>query len=205
MITIYGIAASRAFRTYWMAEELGLEYRREPLDFRGAALEDPAYLALNPNGRIPTLVDGDFVLWESMAINFYLAEKYDNGLGLWPDSVESRALAAQWSHWVMGEVEGPLLTYLMHKRILPEDKRDAHKVSRNQGLLRRPLAILDQALADREYLVDGRFTLADLNVAAVLGWCKPARYSLKEYPHLSAWLDLCLDRPARKRAQVEPS
>lgn len=205
MITIYGIATSRAFRTYWMAEELGLDYQRRPVDFRGDDLRDPAYLELNPNGRIPTLVDGDFVIWESMAINFYLAEKYDGGRGLWPDSVETRALANQWSHWVMGEVEGPLLTYLMHKRVLPEHKREAEKLTRNEGILRQPLKILDQALAGRDYLVDGRFTVADLNLAAVLGWAKPARLSLKDYPNLSDWLKRCLDRPARKIAQVEPT
>jgi glutathione S-transferase len=204
MITIYGIAASRAFRTYWMAEELGLEYQRVPLDFHGDGLRQPEYLALNPNGRIPTLCDGDFVIWESMAINSYLAEKYDNGRGLWPDSVESRALTGQWTHWVMSEVEGPLLTCLMHSRVLPEDKRDPAKASRSQGLLRKPFTILDAALADREYLVDDRFTVADLNVAAVLSWAKPARLDLKPYPRLDAWLKRCLDRPARKRAQTEP-
>jgi len=205
MITIYGIATSRAFRAYWMAEELGLDYQRVPLDFRGEGLQDPAYLALNPNGRIPTLVDGELVLWESMAINFYLAEKYGEQTGLWPDSIESRALANQWSHWVMHEVEGPLLSYLMHKRVLPEEKREAEKVSRNEGLLRKPFRILNDKLADRDYLADGRFTVADLNVAAVLSWSKPARYPMADYPELAAWLKRCLDRPARKRAQVEPA
>lgn len=205
MITVYGVAVSRAFRTYWMLEELGLEYQRVPLHFTGDDLGQPEYRALNPNGRIPTLTDDKFVIWESMAINSYLAEKYDRGHGLWPDSIESRALANQWSHWVMSEVESALLGYLMHKRVLPEEKRDPVKVARNQGLLRQPFSVLDAALADRDYLVDGRFTLADLNVAAVIGWAKPARYDLKPYPNLSAWLKRCLDRPARKIAQVEPA
>ncbi len=203
MITLYGINTSRAFRCLWMLEELGIEYRHQPVDFRGEDLQSPGYLALNPNGRIPTLQDGELVLWESMAINLYLADKYGHDLGLWPDRLEDQALAYQWSFWVMTEVEHALLTVLMHKRVLPEDKRDAQKVSRNQGVLRQPFGVLDQALEDREYLAGPNFSVADLNVAAVMSWCKPARYSLKELPNLSAWLDRCLSREARKRAQVK--
>lgn len=203
MITLYGVTTSRAFRCLWMLEELGLPYRREKLDFHGPELQSPEYLAINPNGRIPTLRDGDCILWESMAINLYLAGKYGRGAGFWPDSPETEGLAYQWSFWVMSEVEQALLSLLMHKRVLPEDKRDPQKVTRSEGILRAPLKILDRALADREYLVDGRFTLADLNVAAVLSWAKPARHPLSDLPDLDAWLKRCLDRPARKRAQAE--
>ena len=203
MITLYGVTTSRAFRCLWMLEELALPYRREKLDFRGPELRTPEYLALNPNGRIPTLQDGEFILWESMAINLYLAGKYGREAGFWPDSAETEGLAYQWSLWVMTEVEQALLTLLMHKRVLPEDKRDPQKVSRNQGILRAPLEVLDRALADRDYLVDGRFTVADLNVAAVLSWAKPARLSLAQLPNLDGWLRRCLERPARRRAQAE--
>jgi glutathione S-transferase len=202
MITLYGIATSRAFRCLWMLEELGLAYRHEPLDFRGEALRSEEYRAINPNARVPALQDGALTLWESMAINLYLASKYGADQGLWPDSPESQALAYQWSFWVMSEIEQPLLTVLMHKRVKPEAERDPQKVSRNEGILRKPFTILDQALADRDYLVEGRFTVADLNMAAVFSWCKPARVSLKEFPNLSGWLDRCLARPARKRAQT---
>ena len=203
MIKLYGITSSRAFRPRWMLEEVGLAYAQIPLDFRGKDLERPDYLAINPNGRIPTLVDGELVLWESMATTLYLASRYGRAHGLWPDSEETRALAYQWSFWVITEVEHPLLTVLMQRRVLPEEKRDPDRLRRNEGILPRPFTILDQTLADREYLVDGRFTVADLNVAAVLGWTKPARYSLADYPNLNAWLQRCLDRPARKAAQKE--
>lgn len=203
MITLYGITASRAFRCLWMLEELGIPYQRQKLDYRGNALRTPEYRAINPNARIPALKDGNFILWESMAINLYLAGKYGRDAGLWPDDPKSEGLTYQWSFWVMSEIEHPLLTLLMHKRILPQEKRDPERASRNQGILRTPLEILDRNLADREYLVDQRFTVADLNVAAVLSWAKPAHYPLKTLPHLHAWLNRCLDRPARKRAQVD--
>lgn len=201
MITLYGVTQSRAFRPLWLLEELGLDYRHEKLDFRGDALADPTYRTLNPNGRIPTLVDGELVLYESMAINLYLARRYTTDSGLWPDTVAGEALSWQWSFWVMNEVEHPLLTVLMHERVLPEDKRDPARASRNQGLLKAPFGVLDQALRDRTYLLDDQFTVADLNVAAVLSWCRPARLPLSEWPDLDDWLTRCLERPARKRAQ----
>ena len=202
MLKLYGIAQSRTFRPLWLLHELGLEFEHVPLDFRGEALNDPAYRALNPNGRVPTLVDGDLVLWESMAINLYLARRYGGDSGLWPDSVEGEGLALQWSFWVMTEVESPLLSVLMHSRVLPEDKRDPNKVSRNLGLLKAPFKTLDQALEGRDYLADGHFTVADLNVAAVLSWCRPLRLALDDYPALDAWLGRCLARPARETAQL---
>jgi glutathione S-transferase len=102
----------------------------------------------------------------------------------------------------MNEVEDPLLAVLMHSRVLPEEKRVAAKASRNRGLLKAPFGVLDQSLAGREFLVGEHFTVADLNVAAVLTWSRPARLTLDEYPHLMAWLDRCLQRPARKQAQA---
>ena len=202
MLKLYGITQSRAFRPLWLLHELGLEFEHVRLDFRGDALRDPAYLAINPNGRVPALVDGELVLWESMAINLYLARKYGQEAGLWPDSIEDEALATQWSFWVMTEVETPLLKVLMHSRVLPEQKRDPAKVSHNLGLLKAPFRVLDRALAERDHLAGDRFTVADLNVAAVLTWCKPARISLQEYPALDSWLTRCLSRPARTKAQA---
>ncbi|MDJ0739921.1 MAG: glutathione S-transferase family protein [Gammaproteobacteria bacterium] len=201
MLKLYGITQSRAFRPRWLLEELGLDYEQVPLDFHGDDLDSAAYRALNPNGRIPTLVDGDLVLWESMAINLYLAKRYGVDAGLWPDDIRGEALALQWSFWVMTEVEHALLTVLMHGRVLPPEERDAERLGRNRDALAKPLGVLDGALHGRDFLAANRFTVADLNVAAVLSWCKPARVALDEFPRLGAWLAGCLARPARKRAQ----
>lgn len=202
MLKLYGITQSRAFRPLWLMHELGLEYEHVRLDYRGDQLNDPGYRAINPNARIPALVDGDLVLWESMAINLYLANKYGADSGLWPASVEHQALTQQWSFWVMSEVETPLLSVLMHGRVLPVEKRDPEKVSRNLGVLKAPFSVLEQALAGGGYLLGENFSVADLNVASVLVWCKPAGLELDDYPHLNAWLEHCLARPARKLAQA---
>ncbi|HEV2302443.1 MAG TPA: glutathione S-transferase N-terminal domain-containing protein, partial [Stellaceae bacterium] len=76
-LRIYGVARSRAFRTLWMAGELGLDYEQVPVDL--GETRSPAYLAVNPNGHIPAIDDEGFILWESMAINLYLAKKYGSG------------------------------------------------------------------------------------------------------------------------------
>jgi glutathione S-transferase len=197
MITLYGIPASRTSRCLWMLEELGLEYEHIPTNFAGDN-KQPDYLALNPNGRIPTLVDGDTVLWESMAINLYLAAKYDGGLQ--PKSVEDLGRATQWSFWVMTETEKAVLECLFHSVILPEDQRDAAVRAAAVEQLEAPLAVLDGALEGRDHLVADHFSVADLNVASVLSWALLARVDLSAFPNVARWLGACTSRPAAKAA-----
>jgi glutathione S-transferase len=198
MITLYGISASRAFRCLWMLEELGLEYAHVPTNFVGDN-KQPDYLALNPNGHIPTLVDGDTVLWESMAINLYLAAKYDGGMQ--PKSVEDLGRATQWSFWVMTEIEKALLDYFMHTLLLPENQRDAAVPPAAAKQLAVPLRVLDRALEGRDHLVSDRFDVADLNVASVLSWALPARLDLSAFPNVERWLKACTSRPAAQAAR----
>ena len=200
MIKLHGIYRSRAFRPLWLLEELEVPFEQVPVDFRQGETHHPDFLALNPNAHVPVLEDDGFVLWESMAINFYLAEKF--GGPIWPDSARERGLCHQWTFWVMTEVEKPLLNLLWHAALLPEEKRDPEKVRANTETLQGPFAVLNAALADRAYLLGDNFTLADLNVAAVFSWARAARMEMAPYPHLSAWLKNCLSRPARKKAAL---
>jgi glutathione S-transferase len=200
MITLYGISASRAFRNLWLLEELGLDYRHEPVGFRNGETETPEMLAINPNGHIPVMSDGELTLYESMAINLYLASRYGADSPLWPSDPGKLGLIYQWSFWVMTEVELPLLTVLMHKRVMPEDKRDPEKVTRNTGILKKPFAVLEQQLAKGDFLLGDAFTVADLNVAAVISWARAARMDLSDYPKLTAWVKACMARPAFRSA-----
>lgn len=200
MLTLYGIAASRAFRNLWLLEELGLEYHHQAVDYRNGGAQSPEMLALNPNGHIPVLSDGELVLYESMAINLYLASRYGGDSDLWPAEPAAQGLAYQWSFWVMTEVEQALLTVLMHKRVLPAEQRDPAKLSRNTGILKKPLAVLDRWLAEHEWLAGDGFSIADLNVAAVVSWARAARLDLGDYPHLEQWLKACMARPAFRTA-----
>src|SRR5246127_4599583 len=165
-LKIYGVARSRAFRTLWMAKELGLDYEHIKVDFATGDTRRPEYLALNPNGHVPVIDDDGLILWESMAINLYLAKKYDKS-GLYPARPEDEARAWQWSFWGMTEVERPLLTALLNRAVYPERERDAAAADAAEKTLAAPLGVLDGALGAAPYLLGEEFTVADLNVAGV--------------------------------------
>ena len=197
MLQIYGNPRSRAMRCLWMLEEMGEPYQLIEKSIRTDELQSAEYLRLNPNARIPTLVDGDVVLWESMAINLYLAQKYEGPM----HSVGPTGLAAQWSFWAMLELEGLLLDLLNHRAVLPEFARDPSYAERDELLLRKPLGVLNNSLRGRDHLAGGNFTVADLNVASILAWGKMARLDLSAHPDVARWLDSCLTRPAYGRVR----
>lgn len=199
MLKIYGVPQSRAFRALWMAEECGVPYENVPTSFKGDSRK-PEFLAINPNGHIPAIQDGGLTLWESMAINLYLARKYGNEIA--PKSVEEEATAAQWSFWVMTECEKHILAALSNRVMLPEDERDPKAVEAAIEALKRPMAVLEDAIKKGGgHLMGGRFTVADLNVASVFSWLRAAREAFEPYPTIAAWLRECTGRPACKKVQ----
>ena len=198
-LKIYGVARSRAFRTLWMVEELGLPYELVTTTFtRGT--RTPKYLKINPNGRIPAIEEDGFILWESMAINIYLAKKHAAGR-LYPTRLQDEALAWQWSFWGMTEVERPAITALFNRVVLAEDKRDPLAAEAAEKALAAPLTVLDGVVGPSRYLLGGEFTVADLNVAAILRNAHYARVDLNPFPNAATWLRACNDRPAAQRAQ----
>ena len=190
-------------RCLWMLEEVGEPYQLIEKSTRADDLQSAEYRRLNPNARIPTLVDGEVVLWESMAINLYLAQKYQGPMHY--AGPEALGLSAQWSFWAVLEIEALLLDLLQHRAVLPEFARDASYAERDELLLRKPLGILNDALAGREYLVGNSFTVADLNVASILVWGKIARLDMSTYPEATRWLRGCLARAAYGRARDQTS
>jgi len=199
-LKIYGVARSRAFRTLWMAKELGLDYDHVKVDFATGETRTPAHLALNPNGHIPVIAEDGFVLWESMAINLYLAKKHSLGR-LYPTRPEDEARAWQWSFWGMTEVERPVLTALFNRAILPEDKRDAAAADSAERMLAQPLKVLDGVLGRGTNLLGDNFTVADLNVASILSWARPANVNVAPFPKVAEWLKNCAERPAARAAR----
>ena len=201
MITLYGVPGSRAFRTIWMLEELGVPYENVPTHFATGDTKKPEFLALNPNGHIPTLVDDGVPYWESMAINLYLARKYDKGLQ--PKTLEGEAHAIQWSFWAMTEVEYPLLDVLMHRMFLPAEQRDPKLAEAGLAKLQAPLGVLNAHLADRKYILGDQYTVADVNLASVLSWSTLVGVDLAPFPNLARWLKECASRPAAKTANAK--
>jgi glutathione S-transferase len=199
-LKIYGVARSRAFRILWMAKELGLVYEHIKVDFATGDTRTPEFLALNPNAQVPVIEDDGFILWESMAINLYLAKKHSLGT-LYPSGLQDEARAWQWSFWGMTEVERPVLTALFHRAILPQDKRDAAAADEAEKSLGQPLEVLDGALGRSANLLGNSFTVADLNVASILAWARAAQIDMSAYPKAAEWLKNCAERPAARAAR----
>jgi len=192
-VKIYGIPQSRALRVLWMARELGIAHENVEVHF-AKVRESADAMRVNPNARIPSIDDNGFTLYESLAINLYLARKYGAGKDFVPTSVEDEARATQWSFWVMTEIEKPVLTIMLNTvGMRPSDEATIAQCTKD---LDRPLKVLEAALASKDYILGDRFTVADLNVASVMCWAKTAKLDMTAYPRVADWLNRCMARPA---------
>lgn len=206
MLTIYGVYRSRASRNYWLAGELGIPFKSEPI-IQAYRLADPnakdapvhtrteAFLKINPNGHIPSMDDDGVRLHESLAINLYLAKKHGGQLA--PKDLAEDGLMTMWSLWAANELETSALQVLTHRAGKPE-ARDPKLAQAAIDALRAPFAVLDKALAETGFLVGGRFTVADINVAEVVRYAMAAPELFSAAPRVKAWLDACHARPAFK-------
>jgi len=196
-LRIYGIARTRAFRVLWMAEDLGLDYDHIPIEIGPAGARKPEYLAINPNGRLPAIDEAGFTLWESLAITLYLAKKHGR---FYPTTLESEARAWQWSLWAVQEVDRGVNIWSLHAMRLPPSDRDPQRLAEALKVLTPPFKVLDGTLASRSHLLGEDFTVADLNVAAVIS--RAIDMDLSATPHLAQWLSRCLERPAARTARA---
>lgn len=190
-LTIYGSPRSRTMRVLWLAAELGIDYRHVRYEFGDPALKRPEFLSLNPAGAIPTIVDDDFPLSESLAINMYLAKKYHQpGPGsLYATSLEEEAAIWQWTLWAQGHLE----PWVQKDLLLAELIETIGK--RGEAMIHRSLTVLDRALNDNSWLVGSRFTVGDLNVAGVLSPSRSGTLDMDEHANVAEWLNRCYSRP----------
>lgn len=206
MLKIYGVYQSRASRTYWMARELGLDFESVPvIQARRVAdptaadapfnTRSPGFLAINPNAHIPTIEDDGLVLWESIAINLYLARKHKGPLA--PQSLAEEGLIESWSLWAVNQIEQDavkiVLTYDNDLQDTPGGKDVLEAATR---MLKKPFDILNRHLATQDYLVGNRFTVADLNVAEICRYAVTEKALTAPNPNVMAWYERCHDRPA---------
>ena len=202
MIDLYTAATPNGHKVSIALEELGLPYELKVLDLSGNEQKTPAFLAINPNGRIPAIVDreaDDFAVFESGAILIYLAEK--TGL-LMPTDAKGRSLVLQWLMFQMGGI-GPMMGQAnVFFRYFPEKIPAA--IDRYQGECKRLFRVLDGHLADHEYLA-GDYSIADI---ANWAWVRTHRWSgveLDDLPHLKRWRDAIRTRPAVQRGIEQPA
>jgi len=201
MIDLYTAATPNGWKASIVLEELGLDYRVRQLDLEAGEQKADWYLALNPNGRIPTIVDrdeGDFPVFESGAILLYLAEKAGR---LIPSDFQSRSRVVQWLMLQMGGV-GPMQGQAnVFYRYAPE--RIDYAIRRYQNETRRLYEVLDGQLAEHEYLA-GEYSIADIANWAWVHTHEWAGVSVEGLPHLQRWLDAVGSRPAVRRGRDVP-
>ena len=202
MLTLYGSSQGRPSRSLIALEELGLAYAQVPLKPWDNPSDAATLAALNPNARVPVLDDDGLVVWESMAINLYLGDRY--GGPLWPAGPRNRARLYQWSLWSQTSLD-VMARHRARFSQNPETKAGA------EAERLAALAVLDAGLKDRPYLLGEAFTLADLNVATTLnepweqgridGDLDPATHGL---PVLADWLARCTSRPSWAKVRALP-
>lgn len=193
MLRINGSARSRAIRTLWMTFELGIPYEHNDLLPRSPGTRTPEFLALNPNARVPVIEDDGFVLYESMAINFYLAKKHKSPL--YPSDPKNEALALQWSFWETDRLDRQLVNYANASAAGDKATADA-----NWDQIVPAMDALNGALGKSRWLAGADFSLADLNVAGAL--YRGLSMDLTAWPHVRDWLARCWDRPAAAKARA---
>lgn len=208
MLKIYGVYRSRATRTVWLAKELGI-----PFEFVSTIqanrvadpqapdapfnTKSPEFLRINPNAQVPALVDDGLALSESLAMNLYLARKHGGPVA--PADLKEEALATMWSFWAATQAEPHAAQIIYNMVMKAPAERDAKLAAASVEALRGPFAILDAALvAGGGWLVGGRFTVADVNVAEVLRYALPAKELFEAAPNVKAWLEKLHARPAYK-------
>jgi glutathione S-transferase len=210
-LKIYGVLRSRATRPIWMAKELRIPYQHVPViqsyrlpNAMAADLplntQSPAFLAVNPNGLVPSIDDDGFVLNESLAITLYLARKHGGPLA--PRDLREEGLMLMWSLWAATECEPSALRVMQNAATVKT--RDAAIYDIGVNVLRPKFAVLDRALRDGGgHLVGGRFTVADLNVAEIVRYAQAAPETFADAPHVQSWINACQSRPAFMDMMVE--
>lgn len=201
MITLYGIEWSRAQYVLFTLAELGLDFKHVKINPFTEEKNASNYLKLNPLAQIPTLVDGDLVLTEAMAINFYLAKKY-GAEKLWVSRLEDEAQIYKWAFFAVTQMETSCVDLILHRKALDQSERNPDLVHLAERKLAKPLEVLNDHLADKDALIANRFTVADINMAGVLSYARGGEFDFSPYPHVARYLNAILSRPARKSAET---
>ena len=199
MPTLYGRSTSdNVQKALWALGETGRAFEHTPLGGAYGGLDDPDYAAMNPHRRVPTLKDGDVVVWESDAIVRYVAAKYSSGT-LWPVDVAERARADQWMAWALAHLYGDsnLLFWLTVRT--PSEHQDAARIERVRDRVCARYRVLDQHLSGHAYVAGDRLTMGDVPAGATLYRYFNLPVERESFPNLERWYGLLSARtPYRK-------
>ena len=203
---LYGFPPSpNTWKVRAVAAHIGLPLELVLVDLSKGQQRTPEYLALNPTGRTPTLVDGDLVLWVSTAIMHYLANQKPNSL--WPSNARSRADIMRWQSWQLqhwSEGCNPMVFQRLVKKLLDLGPPDAVVLEKATECFHREARVLDAHLSKQPYLTGSEPTLADISVAASIAYNKEAGMPLEPYGHIRDWFARVTALPAWRQTAPEP-
>jgi glutathione S-transferase len=200
MLKLYGQYRSRAFRVVWLCKEsdIAFEHVNVSILVEGATCKEPWYTAINPNARVPAIDDHGFVMWESAAINLYLAEKYKSPL--WPADAKARGRMLQWGFFTANDIEPSMTTVMQNRVVFPPEKRDPALADQAASALQPRLKLVDEHLAKNRYFGIERWDMADFMVASVCFSFHAMKFDLSPFPHFHKWLMASIERPKAKEA-----
>jgi glutathione S-transferase len=190
-------------KVMWALDEIGLDYSHIPAGGDFGGLDDPAFRALNPHGKVPVIDDAGVIAWESGAILRHLGRTWSDG-ALWPAAPAARAEADAWMDWSQTVLQPALIGFFWGWYRTPEEKRDER---RNAGLLKATedaLAMLDARLADRPFLAGDTLTLADIPAGAQLYRYYEMAIDRRRLPNVAAWYARLRERPAYRTQVMRP-
>lgn len=198
---LYGTPPTRALRVLWLLGELDIECEVITVNIMTGEHRDPEFLALNPAGKLPVLVDGGLVLTESAAIPLYLAEKYP-GKGLIPGALADRAQMYRWIFFLVTEIEQPLWRIVLHTQLYAENERLPQDVMLATRDCKKMIDVLEKHMQGRQFLAGDRLTVADFNAAYTLDWANEANM-LVDAPRLRDYLKTMYARPKAPQTIAE--
>jgi glutathione S-transferase len=205
MITFYWAPRSSAARIYWAMEELGIPFESVKLDFSKGDTRKPEYLALNPNGKVPLIVDDGVPIFESMAILIHLGQRYGEDKGLWPAAgSKAHGQALAWVVWVAATLSPIMFRWMMNtQERFPAEARNAKQAESAKAEIDKLFPMVEDRLAKTPYMLGDTFTYVDLAVASALGFWRMFGQDFSGYPHIAKWIDTCQSRPAFKAAMSQ--
>ncbi len=199
MLRVLGRSTSgNVQKVLWLLEELAHPYQREDYGRQFNNTATPEYLALNPSGKVPTIVDGDVVVWESNTILRYICNKYATGSALYPADPAARTQVERWMDWQLASLNGPYLGVFKEAK-KKEDERAASWAADSRELAAQ-LELLEKGTSGRRWIAGANFTIADICLGPIVDRCLKFPVSLPALPGLKAWIASVAARPAYKKA-----
>jgi glutathione S-transferase len=199
-IMIWGrLNSANVQKPIWALEELALAYDHVPLGGKFGGLDAPDYLAMNPNGKVPTLRDGDLTLWESHSIVRYLAATYGRGT-LWPEDPRARAMVDQWADWTATTFQPAWIDVFWLAVRTPVAQQNPVAIEKAKAAAFRAFAILDNQLAKAPFVAGDTLTYADIVAGVSMFRWMTMAIERPEMPNLSAWHERLQARPAFRKA-----